>query len=78
MEASKGKILDEISNRDNWTQKLGGFNFQERLETMLHLSNKEFQEHLLILIHTLIAYNKRYCLLDETLLSDHLTHRQPY
>lgn len=31
---------------------------------MLHLSNKEFQEHLLILIHALIAYNKRYCLID--------------
>jgi len=45
---------------------------------MLHLSDKDFQSHLLILIHALIAYNKRYCLIDECLISDHLTFKHPY
>ena len=45
---------------------------------MLHLSDKIFQQHLLIFIHGLIAYNRRYGILDESSLSIHLLHRHNY
>ena len=45
---------------------------------MLHLSNKHFQGHLLLLIHGLVAYNNRYGILDENSLSEHMLYRHNY
>lgn len=45
---------------------------------MLYLSDKQLQEHLLIFVHCLIAYNSIYRLVDEFSFSAHLLHKHSY